>query len=291
MDASLLAQLLVDGLAVGLIYALLAVGLSLIFGVLGIVNFAHGEFTMLGAMGVAVAIGSLGMPFWPAAIVSVTLVALAGCAVFEVLLRVRAARDFEHSLLMTLGVSLALQNGTILAVTATPRMVDTAFSYGRVEWGGVSLGLPRLVAVGIALSSFAVLYVILHRTRIGQAMRGVSQNRDAALMVGIRPMRIARLAVALGVALSAIAGAALAPVYAVHPAMGLPVVFKAFAVVIIGGLGSIEGAAVAAIVLGVAESFAGGLADAVVRDALAFVLMILTLLLRPQGLFGRGVRV
>lgn len=291
MDPVLLAQLLVDGIAIGLIYALLAVGLSLIFGVLEIVNFAHGEFYMLGAMGVALAGSSLGLPYWPAAALAVAGVCLVGCAVFELLLRVKGARNFEHSLMMTLGISLALQNGVIYLVSSTPRLVETGFSFGRIEWAEVSLPMPRVVAIGLSLASFAGLYLVLHRTRIGQAMRGVAQSRDAALMVGIRPLTVARVAVLLGASLSAVAGVALAPVYAVHPAMGLPVVFKAFAVVIIGGLGSIEGAALAALVLGVAESFAGGLADMVVRDALAFVLMILVLLVRPEGLFGRGVRV
>lgn len=291
MDMVLLSQLLVDGIAIGLIYALLAVGLSLIFGVLEIVNFAHGEFYMLGAMGVALASSSLGLPYWPAVALSVAVVCLIGCAVFELLLRVKGARNFEHSLMMTLGISLALQNGLIYLVSSTPRLVETSFSFGRVEWVDVSLPMPRLVAMALSLASFAGLYLVLHRTRIGRAMRGLAQNRDAALMVGIRPLRVARVAVLLGVSLSAMAGVALAPVYAVHPAMGLPVVFKAFAVVIIGGLGSIEGAALAAVVLGVLESFAGGLTDTVVRDALAFVLMIVVLLVRPEGLFGRGVRV
>lgn len=291
MDLILLGQLLVDGVAIGLIYALLAVGLSLIFGVLEIVNFAHGEFYMLGAMGVALATSSLGLSYWPAAALSVAGVCLVGCAVFELLLRVKGARNFEHSLMMTLGISLALQNGVIYLVSSTPRLVETSFSFGRVEWAEVSLPMPRVVAMALSLASFVGLYLVLHRTRIGRAMRGVAQSRDAALMVGIRPLAVARVAVLLGASLSAVAGVALAPVYAVHPAMGLPVVFKAFAVVIIGGLGSIEGAALAALVLGVLESFAGGLADTVVRDALAFVLMIVVLLVRPEGLFGRGVRV
>ena len=291
MDIALLAQLLLDGLAIGLMYALLAVGLSLIFGVLEIVNFAHGEFYMLGALATALCISTLGLSYWPAAALAVAGVAALGCLAFELLLRIRGVRGFEHSLLMTLGISLVLQNGAILLFTATPRMVDTSFSYGNLQLGSVFLPLPRLVAMGICCAAFAGLYLLLHHTRAGQAMRGVSQNREAALMVGIRPMQVARLAVLVGVVLSGIAGAALAPVFAVHPAMGLPVVFKAFAIVIIGGLGSVEGAAIAALGIGVLESLAGGLADTVVRDALAFVIMILVLLIRPEGLFGRGVRV
>ena len=122
-------------------------------------------------------------------------------------------------------------------------------------------------------------------------MRGVAQNRDAAMMVGIDPRAISRLAVAVGIGLSGLAGAVLAPVYAVHPLMGFAFVFKAFAIVIIGGLGNIAGAAIAAVMLGVRESVAGGFLPLAMVDVLAFVSMILVLLLKPQGLFGRGVRV
>ena len=139
--------------------------------------------------------------------------------------------------------------------------------------------------------AFAALYLILYRTRVGRAMRGVAQNREAALMVGVDPRAVSRLAVAIGIGLSGLAGAALAPVYAVHPLMGFSFVFKAFAIIIIGGLGNISGAAIAAVALGILESVAGGFLPLVMADALAFIAMIAILLLRPQGLFGRGVRV
>jgi len=122
-------------------------------------------------------------------------------------------------------------------------------------------------------------------------MRGVAQNREAALMVGIDPRTVSRLAVAIGIGLSGLAGAALAPVYAVEPTMGGAFVFKAFAIIIIGGLGNISGAAIAAVLLGVLESLMSGFLPLVLVDALAFVAMIVILLFRPQGLFGRGVRV
>src|SRR4029077_12134534 len=133
---------------------------------------------------------------------------------------------------------------------------------------------------------FAVLYMILHRTRIGKAMRGVAQNRAAADMVGIDARTVPRLAVAIGIGRTGLAGAALAPVYAVHPLMGFNFVFKAFAIVIIGGLGNIAGAAVAAVALGMVESVVGGFLPLVMVDALVFGSMIAMLLLRPQGLFG-----
>jgi len=153
------------------------------------------------------------------------------------------------------------------------------------------LPLSRLFALGLGLAAFGALYLILYHTRVGKAMRGVAQNRDAALMVGIDPRAVSRLAVAIGIGLSGLAGAALAPVYAVHPLMGFSFVFKAFAIIIIGGLGHISGAAIAAVALGILESLAGGFLPLVMGDALAFIAMIAVLLLRPQGLFGRGVRV
>jgi branched-chain amino acid transport system permease protein len=155
----------------------------------------------------------------------------------------------------------------------------------------VHVTLMRMLALGLGLLAFGALYLILYRTRVGKAMRGVAQNRDAALMVGIDPRAVSRLAVAIGIGLSGLAGAALAPVYAVHPLMGFSFVFKAFAIIIIGGLGNIAGAAIAAVALGIVESVVGGFLPLVMVDALVFSSMIAILLLRPQGLFGRGVRV
>jgi branched-chain amino acid transport system permease protein len=200
-------------------------------------------------------------------------------------------KDFERSILLTLGLSMVLQNGALFLWTATPKMTTTAYTYSSMAVGSLQIPLVRALAAGLALAAFAALYGILHYTRVGKAMRGVAQNREAALMVGIDPHVVSRLAVAIGIGLSGVGGAALAPVYSVHPLMGFAFVFKAFAIVIIGGLGNVAGAAVAAIALGMIESLASGFFSLVVVDAIAFVLMILVLLIRPEGLFGRGVRV
>lgn len=291
MDVALLLQLLINGLVLGVIYALIAMGLALIFGVLEIVNFAHGELYMLGATAAYFLTMSLGVGFW-ASVVLVTAGAFAvGIVFYEVLLRPFAGRDFERSILLTLGLSMVLQNGAMFLLTATPRMETTPYTYRFLLLGEVRIPVLRLIALVLALVAFAAIYLILHHTRVGKAMRGVAQNRAAALMVGIDPRAAARLAVALGVGLSGLAGAALAPVYSVHPLMGFAFVFKAFAIIIIGGLGNIMGAAVAAVALGVVESVAGGFLPPAFVDAIAFVAMILILLFRPEGLFGRGVRV
>ncbi|HTB37980.1 MAG TPA: branched-chain amino acid ABC transporter permease [Reyranella sp.] len=291
MDWSFFAQLLLNGLVMGVIYALVAMGLSLIFGVLEIVNFAHGEFYMLASMLAYFLTAQWGFDYW-ATILVVTVVGVAvGYVLFEGLLLALRGETFERSILLTMGLSMVLQNGAVLLFTTNPHLLESKLSYQNILVGDFRMPVARLYALGLGFAAFAVLYLILHRTRIGKAMRGVAQNRAAADMVGIDARAVSRLAVAIGIGLTGLAGAALAPVYAVHPLMGFNFVFKAFAIIIIGGLGNISGAAIAAVMLGVIESLAGGLLPLALTDAVAFLSMIAVLLLRPQGLFGRGVRV
>jgi len=280
-----------NGLVMGVIYALVAMGLSLIFGVLEIVNFAHGEFYMLASMLAYFLTAQWGFDYW-ATILVVTVVGVAvGYVLFEGLLLALRGETFERSILLTMGLSMVLQNGAVFLFTTNPHLLESKLSYQNIVVGDFRMPVARLYALGLGFAAFAVLYLILHRTRIGKAMRGVAQNRAAADMVGIDARAVSRLAVAIGIGLTGLAGAALAPVYAVHPLMGFNFVFKAFAIIIIGGLGNISGAAIAAVMLGVIESLAGGLLPLALTDAVAFLSMIAVLLLRPQGLFGRGVRV
>jgi branched-chain amino acid transport system permease protein len=291
LDASFLIQLLLNGLVVGVIYALIAMGLSLIFGVLEIVNFAHGEFYMLGAMAAYFMSTSLGLGYWP----TVALAGVGGLCVgyllYAMLLAYIDGEGFERSILLTLGLSMVLQNLAIFLFTTTPRMIQGPNTYANFAFGPLQIPVLRAYALVAGVASFIALYWVLHRTQIGKAMRGVSQNREAALMVGIDPRAIAGLAVAIGIGMSGVAGAALAPVYAVHPLMGFSFVFKAFAIIIIGGLGNVSGAAITAVALGVLENLVGGFLPQVLVDGMAFGAMILVLLIKPQGLFGRGVRV
>jgi len=291
MDAVFLAQLVLNGLVIGVIYALIAMGLSLIFGLLGIVNFAHGEFYMLGAVlaWFLVAIGHLG--YWPTVAIVTAAAALVGLVFYVTILRSLRQGEFERSILLTLGVSMVIQNGAIALFTTTPRILPTPYSYSSLSVGEVQVPVLRLFVLVLATVAFGAIYVLLNHTMAGKAMRGVSQNRDAAMMVGIEPRRIAGIAVLIGIALSGLAGATLAPVYSVQPTMGSAFVFKAFAIIIIGGLGNITGAAIAAVLLGVVESLIGGFYPTTIADAAGFVAMILILLFKPEGLFGRGLRV
>lgn len=291
MTFGYLLTLLVNGLVIGAFYALLAMGLSLIFGVLEIVNFAHGEFYMLGALAALLAINYLHLGYWTT-IVTVTLAgACVGWLFHRALLGGLAGHSFERSLLLTLGLGMVLQNGALYIFTATPQIVRTQFGMSSILLVDVRLTWVRLFALVWAAVGLIGLYLLLYRTRIGQAMRAVAENREAALIVGIRPERVARLAVMAGIALCFMSGAALAPVYVVTPTMGLIFAFKSFAIVVIGGFGSIGGAALAALSLGVIEALVGGTMSLVLADAVAFVAMILVLLFRPLGLFGTGVRI
>jgi branched-chain amino acid transport system permease protein len=288
IDAGYLLQLMLNGLALGLLYALIAVGLSLIFGVMEIINFAHGELLMLGAFAMTFALPVVGLLYWPALAAAVVLAMLAGLVIYEILLARLRPDEFERSILITLGLSIILIHTVQYFFTATPRMVDTQYGFTGIAIGSIRLTWTRVIGAGAAIVAFAGLYLTLRFTQFGRAMRAIAQNREAALMVGIRPRTVARNAMILATGLCGLAGAALAPIQLVTPYMGQFLIFKAFALVIIGGLGNIPGAVAAAIGLGLIESWIGGFYEIVWQEAAVFVIMIGVLFLRPDGLFKRG---
>jgi branched-chain amino acid transport system permease protein len=288
IDAVYLLQLTLNGITLGLLYALIAVGLSLIFGVMEIINFAHGEFLMLGGFAMAFALPVFGLLYWPALAVAIVAVALVGLMAYELLLARLRPTEFERAILITLGLSIIIMHLVQYFFTATPRLVDTQYGFEGVNIGAIRITWTRVVAAGAALVAFGGLYVILRFTQFGRAMRAIAQNREAALMVGIRPRTVARNAVVLATGLCGLAGAAVSPIQLVTPFMGQFLIFKAFALVIIGGLGNIPGAIAAAVGLGLIESWIGGFFTVAWQEAAAFLIMILVLFLRPDGLFKRG---
>jgi branched-chain amino acid transport system permease protein len=276
IDAVYLLQLTLNGIALGLLYALIAVGLSLIFGVMEIINFAHGEILMLGAFGMCFALPVMGLLYWPALAASILGTMLVGFAIYEVLLARLKADEFERSILITLGLSIIIIHVMQYLFSASPRIVDTQYGFEGVEIGSIRITWTRVIGAGAAIVAFAGLYLVLRHTQFGRAMRAIAQNREAALMVGIRPRVVARNAVILAAGQN------------VTPYMGQFMIFKAFALVIIGGLGNVPGAVVAAVALGLIESWIGGFYEIVWQEAAVFVIMIVALFLRPDGLFKRG---
>lgn len=288
MDAALWMQMLANGLVMGAIYAMVAIGLALIFGVLDIVNFAHGEFYMVGAMSTWFLAEHLGLGYLGSIAPTLALAFLLGLLVHRL---VRDTAGFtERAIILTMGLAMVLQSGAMLLWTATPREVHFDAAVGLLQWGPVTMPVTRVIAFAAAAACVVLLYLFLQHTGPGRTIRAVAQNPRAAAMVGIRPQRAIRLAVVSGVVLAVAAGVLLAPVYAVHPVMGLGFLIKVFAIVIIGGMGSLVGAAVVAFALGLFESIGSLWMSVVIVEAVTFGLMIAVLLLRPQGLFGRTAR-
>lgn len=300
MDYAFLIQLLVNGIVLGLVYALIATGLSLQFGILHIVNFAHGEFVVVFMYLLAILLPLLGGSY-PATILALLFLAIllgwaASKGFFGALSfanktgNVLGKGIFEKSLLLTLGVSIVLLNGIQYIFTATPQMIDTGFGFGAFSLGTVRISYGHAFAASTAIITFLLLLVFLKRTNAGRALRAVAQNQEAALMIGLDPKAIAGRAIILSVVLSAIAAIALVPIYVFQPTTGQAMLLKAFAVVTIGGMGNLFGAVVAALGLGIVESLVGGYADTVWQNSVAFAAMIFILIVMPSGLFPSTLR-
>jgi branched-chain amino acid transport system permease protein len=287
----MLLQHIANGLIQGSLYALVAVGLTLVYGVLEVVNFAHGELYMLAAFALYMAFAFLKLPYVLAVGLTMLVMMGLGLVVSRTAIVPHLRRSFETTVLATLAASIILQNGARFVFTATPRQVIVPLEDVILSLGSVIVTGQRLLVVVIAVLSFFGLQLYVRHTRMGKAMRAVSQNKEACRMVGIDVRRIASFTMILGAALCALAGSVVAPLYDIFPAMGTTVVFKSFAVVIMGGMGNVPGATIAALLLGVGESLAGGYVSLAAKDGLGFSLMILVLLIRPDGLFGRRVRV
>lgn len=291
MDFPLLTQLAANGISVGLGYALAAVGLALVFGILEQVNFAHGELYMVGAFVLLTFAKLFGLPYPVAIALTLAVMALAGYALAELAFIPTLNRPFESVILATFALSVILQNAARLIFGASPREIEVPLESVTIDIGGILLFGQRLLVIAVAACAFAALIAFLRLSETGRAMRAVAQNKEAAVMVGIDIRRITRITAALGAVLTGLAAGVIAPLFDLYPNMGTDVVFKSFAVVIIGGMGNIAGSIIAGLLLGLAESYAGGLGNTAVRDGIGFTLMIVMLLVRPQGLFGKTVRV
>ncbi len=287
-----------NGLIVSSFYALAALGLAIIFGVLRIVNFAHGELYMLGGYAYFLAVSSFGLPPVVAIVVATAALAAVGALVEWLLIRPvydgRADRPEEYSIMITFALSIFLLNLANSLFGPWPRRPEPLFR-GGVELGELIVSGDRLAAASVAVVLIAGLLVVLRYTWAGRAVRAVSQNREAAAIFGISVTRVGMLAFASGAALAGTAGALMGPVFNVVPSMGVIPVIKAYVIVVLGGLGSIPGAIIGAIILGQVESFATILIPdpsraLAYKDAYGLLLLVGILLLRPEGLFGTKER-
>lgn len=283
-----LAQTIVNGVMVGMIYMLMAIGFTMVFGIMRIVNFAHGEFYMVGAFLFAILYGSYDIPFAVSLSLAVVATALLGLFV-ERLVFSRFRGNELNGMIASLGIALIMQNSALLIWGPSPRSVPAVVS-GVISIGGIVFPWSRVVVIIGALIAVALLYVLISHTQLGRAMRAVAQDAEIALVQGIRVEVIFPLAFVLGVGLAALAGALMAPVLSVSPFVGLAPTLKAFVIVVIGGLGSVPGAVAGGLLIGLIESFAGTFMSAALAEILQFLVVISVVLLRPQGLLGRKER-
>lgn len=281
-------QSIISGLLIGGVYALIAVGLTLIFGVMKIINFAHGEFLMFG-MYFAFFLSTLfGIDPYVAAILALPLFLMFGWAIQAVMIRPVLGAPDMIQILLTVGISLVLQNLALFFFSADFQSLNLSYSGTTFEAGPARISFSRLLACVVALSVAGGLYLFLQKTDIGKALRACAEEREGALAVGIDVERMYKIAFGLGIACVAIAGILMTPFFYIAPSVGVPFTLTAFVVVVLGGLGNIPGALVGGLIVGLVESLGEILLPAASLKSLAtFSIFILILLLRPQGLFGQ----
>ena len=281
-----LTQFLLSGIAAGGIYALVAVGFVSVYNVLGIINFAQGEFAMLGAL-VASSLVSRGVPLLLAVPLAVAVAALVGALIERGILRPAAGSSDLVRIIITIGVSIALR-GVALTIWSSQSYTLPAFTSGRpLTLFGAALARQDLWVLGVAAVAMLALYVLFERTFFGSALRASVMNRDASRLVGVSPAGMSLVAYTLSAALGALAGIVITPIALATYDMGIMLGLKGFVAAVLGGLVSAPGAVVGALLLGVVESFAAGLLSSGYRDALAFALLLVILVARPTGLFPR----
>jgi branched-chain amino acid transport system permease protein len=278
-------EILIYGAVTSAIYAMLAVGFTLIFGVARVLNLAHGSFYALGAYGTYVLTSNVGLPLWLAALLAIAGVSLFGVVIEKVL--VRPLRYSQLGVLMiTLAVSLVVEQALFLIFGSEYRNVP-AFIDTKVSIGGVDVAGQRLLTLVVAVVAIGALYLFIQRTRLGSAILAISQDAEAAKYMGIPSDRIFSLVMAISAALAALAGVLAGPFLSVQPSMHLLPIVKAFAIVIVGGLGSIPGSILAALMLGYAETLVAYLISTSWTEIVSVLATLLTLVLRPAGIFGK----
>lgn len=280
----LLSQQLVNGLAVGSAYALVAMGLTLVFGVLLIPNFAHGELYMLGAFLTYTMVAS-GLPYWLAILPAIAVVVAVGVLLDRVAFKPLEKAPLLSLMISALGASIILRQVAVLVWGSEPRTIPNPIP-GVLQIGTVSVTYHQLLVFGVMLVSAFALWGILNHTRLGLSIRAASQNRTAALLMGIDMWKVRLATFVLGAIFGALAGALLGSVFPIYPTMGVMPVLKALVVLVLGGIGSIAGAVIGGLILGLAEVFISGFISSELQDIGAFGLLVIMLLLRPQGLFG-----
>ena len=287
---AIIAQAVVNGLLIGGIYALVSIGVTLIFGVVKIVNFAQGEFVMIGMYISYFLATRLGVDPLASLAVSMPALFIVGVLLQKFLIRRVLALGDMPQIFLTFALSLLLINVTLLLFTANYRTVQTPYTETSIHIGVLYVALAKLIAFVVAMALSGGLWFFLRSTDLGKAMRAAAQNRDVAMLMGINTDRVFCVAVGLSLALAGAAGSLLMPFYPAYPLVGQVFVLMAFVAVVLGTLGNVTGALLGSLMMGVSESLGVQFVGADSGLIVVFVMLLLTLALKPNGLFGGRIR-
>src|SRR3954447_11435202 len=282
-------QLLFTGLGIGSIYALVALVFVLIYRATNVVNFAQGDFSMIGAFLMVVFAIDMGLPYWLSAVIAI--VAMAGFGIlfnYGVYYPLRH-RTFLPVVISTIGASILLQNGVLAAYGPHPQSLPAMLSFPGIEIGGVFLDSQYLLILGVTMVLVALQYLFFERTMLGKKLQATSQDKEMAALLGIPVALMIGITFAYSAVLGGLAGILVAPLLFVSVNMGSTIALKAFAASIIGGFGDVTGAIVGGLALGVVETFGAAYISVPYKDGFAFLVLFLFLMVRPQGVFGEKV--
>ncbi|MBK6745638.1 branched-chain amino acid ABC transporter permease [Ottowia sp.] len=285
-DLAIVVPSVLNGMTTGAVYALIALGLTLIYGVLHIINFAHGASLMMALYGVYLLKQHLGIDPYMALPVMVAGMFVLGYVLQRVVINRASHGKDENILLVTLGISIVMENLALLAFQSDTRTIDTAYTLSTVQIGPAFIALPKLIAFGGALVVSALLLFMINRTDLGRAIRAVSKEKQGARLMGIDVDHIYAMSFGIGLACLGAAACFLLPAYYVNPQVGNGFVLVAFTIVVFGGMGSFGGALLGGLVIGVVESLGGLFLGESLGQIGIFLIFIGVLLFRPQGLFG-----
>ena len=286
-----LLQHIVNALMLGGTYALLGIGLTLIFGIMRVVNFTHGELYAFGGYMIFMFTAMFGVNFYLSIVAALALGALLGALIELALLRPMRGADIDTTMLVMIGCWIVLQNTEQMIWGGVAKSIVSPLPGEPLVLGPISVAWMRVFVFVAAALLIAATHVLIHRTRLGKAMRATFQDRDTAALMGVNVSAINTATFAIGSGLAAAAGALLGAVFVVTPTMGDLAALKAFAIVILGGLGSIKGATIGGFILAFAEELGAGYISSGYRDAIGFLLIIVVLLFKPTGLFARSERI
>ncbi len=288
MTLSVFLQSLISGILIGGVYALIGIGLTIIFGVMRVINFAHGDIMMVGMYLTFYLFTLFHVDPFVSIVITIPLMFLFGAFLQKVFINRIIGTLPQNQILLTIGLGLIISNSAMLAFTSDYKILTTSYSSGSFKLGEISISQPLTASFIITVVITAILYWFLMKTDTGQAIRATAQDREAAQLMGINVSRMSMLAFGIGAAMAGTAGALISPTYYIFPQVGSAFTLKAFVITVLGGMGSIVGATLGGIIIGIVESVGAVAISSDWKDVLVFAIFLLVLLVKPSGLLGRS---